>query len=178
MQAWLADLPAFAYASRMEPTFRSRMQMQVQEVTGLALTTSGILWGRMCWLKKLGGVLFGQQDFAFITPNCRSLKAPHGILHRSGLIGKRHVAFGSILVDLCWSCLSLTVTYEVVCVSWRNWEVSYLVNKCESQRFSFQVSYIVGVELQKWCAVELNNSVSLIYHTCLSDYVWLHGDMG
>ena len=38
MQVWLADLPAYASASRMEPTFRSRMQMQVQEVIGLALS--------------------------------------------------------------------------------------------------------------------------------------------
>ena len=38
MQAWLADLHASASTSRMEPTFRSRMQMQVQEVTGLALS--------------------------------------------------------------------------------------------------------------------------------------------
>jgi hypothetical protein len=37
MQAWLADLLASASASRMEPTFRSRMQMHVQEVSGLAL---------------------------------------------------------------------------------------------------------------------------------------------
>ena len=38
MQAWLADLLASDSAPWMEPTFRSRMQMQVHDVTGLALS--------------------------------------------------------------------------------------------------------------------------------------------
>ena len=39
-------------------------------------------------------------------------------------------------------------------------------------------SFKIGVEMQKWHVVELNNFVSLIYHTCLPNYVWLHGEMG
>ena len=41
MQAWLANLHASASASRMEPTFRSQMQMQ--EFTELALNIISVI---------------------------------------------------------------------------------------------------------------------------------------